>query len=117
MSKNQGRLHIDKRADAVIKLGEILNLPSDALLTTRELASWLGCSRNWLEISRMKGSGPPWRRQGPNQVRYLKSDVVAWLDKRKHLRTSEYADPRHSRRKNPPGAATNAKPEARSIRG
>lgn len=62
----------------------------DDLLTSSDVAEWLGMSVSWLEIGRHKGYGPRFTRLSHSRVRYRRSDVLEWLDKRKHQCTSEY---------------------------
>jgi hypothetical protein len=77
MAKAARRHHLDRR------VGQLLaNAPAfsdDALLTTEELAGWLGVSTQWLELGRKQGYGPPWARLGPRTIRYLYGKVVKWL--------------------------------------
>ena len=81
-------LHIDKRADSILATtaGD-----DDNLLSTPEMAAWLGCSTQWLEIGRNKGYGPPFERLSPRMIRYRRGKVRAWLNERSHRSTSEYA--------------------------
>lgn len=71
--------HLDKRASALL-----LNETTDpeALLDTSALAEWLGVSRQWAEISRVRGYGPPYLRLAPKVIRYRVGDVKAWLAER-----------------------------------
>jgi predicted DNA-binding transcriptional regulator AlpA len=84
------RFHIDKRADklaAEIAAGGDL----DELLTTSEVAEWLGLSTQWLEIGRHRGYGPKFVRLSPRRVRYLRKSVLEFLAERTHASTGEYA--------------------------
>jgi predicted DNA-binding transcriptional regulator AlpA len=81
--------HIDRRADAILTATTGTN--DDDLLSTPEMAAWLGCSTQWLEIGRAKGYGPPFERLSPRMVRYRRGKVRAWLDERSHRSTAEYA--------------------------
>jgi hypothetical protein len=78
--------HIDKRA------ADIAAVPGDddELLSTSQMAVWLGVSTQWLEIGRHKGYGPPFERLGPKLIRYRRGKTRKWLDARTHSRTSEY---------------------------
>ncbi len=49
------------------------------LLTQGQLAEWLCVTPRALEIWRLKGTGPPFRRIGKG-VRYERDRVQAWLD-------------------------------------
>jgi predicted DNA-binding transcriptional regulator AlpA len=75
--------HLDKRADDLITTGA--NDPDD-LLTTKQLAAWLGVSTTTLEIWRCEGKGPPFVRITPRMVRYRRGDVLQWLAERTLLR-------------------------------
>jgi predicted DNA-binding transcriptional regulator AlpA len=83
------RHHLDKRAADLIAASA--GNPDD-LLTTREVAKWLGVSVQWLEIGRCKGQGPPWVRIGKRVVRYPRAEVLRWLQGRLHSWTGEYRD-------------------------
>ena len=71
--------HIDKRADMIIAAA---GGDDDALLDSVQLAALLGMSRQWVEISRPAGYGPPYIKVGVRSIRYRKSDVMKWLDQR-----------------------------------
>jgi len=73
------RHRLDRRAGEIAKAGEG---DGDDLLTTPEVAKWLGVSRQWVEIGRGKGRGPPFVRLAPTRVRYKRSAVLAWLEAR-----------------------------------
>ena len=78
--------HLDRRIETLISApgGE------DDLLDTRQVADWLGVSMQWVEIGRSQGYGPPFRKISTRMIRYLRSDVLAWLRKRKvYSRTSD----------------------------
>jgi hypothetical protein len=60
------------------------------LLATDEVAALLCYSIQWVEIARHRGFGPPFIRLSPRRVRYLRSDVIAWLKTRRHASTAEY---------------------------
>jgi predicted DNA-binding transcriptional regulator AlpA len=78
---------IDRRADLVAAQPG----SGDDMLTTVELAAWLGVSVQFLEIARSKGGGPPYKKFTTRCVRYLRSDVREWLRDRSFAHTSEYA--------------------------
>src|ERR1051325_10295913 len=80
------RHHIDKRA---ADLAEKAAGNPDDLLCTKQLARWLGCSVEWLEIGRSRGYGPPFIRLG-RPVRYRRGDVLQWLTERRYASSSEY---------------------------
>jgi predicted DNA-binding transcriptional regulator AlpA len=78
--------HIDRRADQLAKEpGD-----PDDLLSTAQLSVWIGLSMQWIEIGRIRGYGPKFRKLGARMVRYKRSDVIRWLNQRVHARTSEY---------------------------
>lgn len=80
--------HLDRRVAAILTLRQ--NEPDDLLLSTREVADWLGVSLQWLEIGRVKGWGPVFLKLGPKRIRYRRGDVIAWLASRRHASTAEY---------------------------
>jgi predicted DNA-binding transcriptional regulator AlpA len=81
------KFHIDKRAPSILAGSEGHD---DALLSTPEMAVWLGVSVPWLEIGRAKGYGPPFKRLSARSVRYRIGDAKAWLETRTFSATSEY---------------------------
>jgi hypothetical protein len=82
------KFHIDKRAPSL--LAHKASDDDDALLSTPEMACWLGVSVPWLEIGRAKGYGPPFKRLSARSVRYRVGDAKAWLETRTYNATSEY---------------------------
>ena len=72
------RHHLDRHAGAIIEDGVGVG-DADDLLTTKEMAAWLRMSVGWLEIGRSKGFGPPFVRLSPQDVRYKRGTVRAWL--------------------------------------
>jgi predicted DNA-binding transcriptional regulator AlpA len=105
------RTRLDRRAEMLAWEGMRAG-QADDLLSTKEVAAWLGCSPEWLEGQRSKGTGPAFVRLSPRNVKYTRRAVVAWLDQRTHLRASEYEKfvaPGHKRGR-PPGPN---KPKAR----
>ena len=83
------RLHLDRRAAEIAEKGRHRD-PTD-LLTTKEMAAWLGVSTQWLEIARGNAYGPPFERIGPRHIRYMVGKTLKWLDERTHRCTAEYA--------------------------
>jgi predicted DNA-binding transcriptional regulator AlpA len=81
------RHHIDRRAHSIAAAD---NGDNDELLTTDQVAAWLGLSTQWLEIGRSKHWGPKYKRITPRMVRYMRSDVRKWLESRTHGSTAEY---------------------------
>ena len=80
--------HIDRRANTItaVDIGA-----DDELLSTKQVAAWLGVSTQFLEIGRSRGYGPRFTKISPRQVRYLRGDVMAWLRQRTHASTAGYA--------------------------
>jgi predicted DNA-binding transcriptional regulator AlpA len=74
------RHHLDKRAAAIAA-----QAPGGELLSTQELAHWLGISEQWLELARYKGYGPPYLRLSPRMIRYRRDDVLEWLASRTNM--------------------------------
>ena len=58
------------------------------LLTTEAAAAWLGLSPRTLQCYRMRGEGPRFRKIG-RWVRYVESDLEAWLVKCTRVSTSD----------------------------
>jgi excisionase family DNA binding protein len=58
------------------------------ILTTKEAAALLGCSRQLLEGARVRGDGPPFSRIG-RLIRYRRSTLLEWLSKRQFKSTSD----------------------------
>jgi predicted DNA-binding transcriptional regulator AlpA len=81
------KFHFDKRIDSII------DAPGgdDDLLTTSEVAAWLGVSTEWVDIGRSEGYGPPFQKLGPRLVRYHRGTVKEWLIARTYHSTAEYA--------------------------
>jgi hypothetical protein len=87
---------LDKRADAIVAAaaGE----EEDELLNTSQVADWFGVSNTWLEIGRHKGYGPPYVTVAPRVIRYLRSNLLAWLLERSHRHTAEYTRKKRARK-------------------
>jgi predicted DNA-binding transcriptional regulator AlpA len=75
------RHHLDRRA------AKLVDEPgaADDLLTTKELAAWLGTSEQWLEIGRIAGYGPPFVKISSRMVRYKRGAVRRWLKQRARI--------------------------------
>jgi hypothetical protein len=85
-----GRHHIDRRATQIMALPEGQGNPDD-ILTTQQVADWLGCSVVWLEIGRHRGYGPKFMKFAANMVRYRRDAVRDWLESRGEFSsTDEY---------------------------
>jgi hypothetical protein len=86
-SSSPRRHHLDKRACDLAESGG--GDPGD-LLSTKQVAAWLGVSPEWVEIGRHQRYGPKFLRLGPNVIRYRRGDVIAWLRERTFQSTDEY---------------------------
>jgi Helix-turn-helix domain len=84
-----GTMHIDKRAERILREA-VSDGPDDELLTTEEVAAWLGISIQWLEIARGRGTGPAFQVLSKRSIRYQRGTVRAWLKRRSHQSTGEY---------------------------
>jgi hypothetical protein len=73
--------HLDKRASVIADSGA--GDPDD-LLTSRDVAHWLGVTEQWVETGRVKNYGPPFTRLSPKVIRYRRGDIVKWLRSRTH---------------------------------
>ena len=104
--------HLDKRASALARDAALS--PPDDLLTTDELATWLGVASITLKLWRMRGTGPKFIHVSLRNVRYRRSTVVAWLKKRECSSTQEFA---HEGRRGRSGGRpkTAPKPDARQA--
>jgi predicted DNA-binding transcriptional regulator AlpA len=80
--------HLDKRTASLIEAGR--DGADDDLLSTREVAHWLGVSTQWIEIGRSKGYGPSFVRISPRRIRYRRGAVIEFLSGRQHACTREY---------------------------
>ena len=63
---------------------------STRFINDQELAKILGLSRNWLQIMRVRGGGPPFFKIGAS-CRYDLVEVIQWLETRKCRSTSDLA--------------------------
>jgi hypothetical protein len=73
--------HLDARAREILdRLAD--DLDDDTLMTTQETASWLSVSKQFLELGRMQGYGPPATVLSEKVVRYRKNSVLRWLIER-----------------------------------
>lgn len=81
------RHHLDRRALELLEDGAG---DADDLLSTSEVAEWLGVSTQWLEIGRSAGYGPPFLRLSAKRIRYQRGAVRKWLSERAYQSTAEY---------------------------
>jgi predicted DNA-binding transcriptional regulator AlpA len=65
------------------------------LLTTKQTADLLGLKFNSLEIWRLQGKGPKYRKIG-RLVRYAESDILEYLDSQTRTSTSQNINKRKS---------------------
>ncbi len=63
---------------------------STRYINDQELAKMIGMSRNWLQIMRLRGGGPPFFKIGAS-CRYDLGEVIMWLETRKCRSTSDFA--------------------------
>jgi excisionase family DNA binding protein len=56
-------------------------------LTPRQAADWFGLSVRTLDRYRASGEGPAFHRFG-GRIRYLREDLQAWADARRHTSTA-----------------------------
>jgi predicted DNA-binding transcriptional regulator AlpA len=80
--------HLDRRADRIAAEGEAGG--ADDLLTTRQVADWLGVTEQWVETGRTKGYGPSFVKLSSKIIRYKRDAVLKWLRARSHASTAGY---------------------------
>lgn len=80
--KKSTHLHLIPGNDAVLDLMDGSGRCLDKLLTTEEVAAWLGIRKCTLEKARSTrlGDYPPFIRIG-RTIRYRRVDVEAWLER------------------------------------
>jgi hypothetical protein len=59
-------------------------------LDVSEAAKFLNLEEQWLNRARMTGNGPPYSRAGHRLITYVRRDLIAWRDSKKHKSTAEY---------------------------
>lgn len=79
------RYHLDKRA---AQIAAAIPPIDDELLSSKQLALFLGVNEQWLQKRRRNGTGPAWFALSPRRIKYKKSDVVAWLQTRINVRAA-----------------------------
>ena len=83
--------HIDKRAETILDASK--NVDDDDLLSTKQLAVWLGVSVQFLETGQILGLRPPSSSMlSARRIGYLRSAVRTWLQERTFACTSEYSE-------------------------
>ena len=65
-----------------------MTLTDDRLLTRAEVQTHFGLSQRFLEISAVRGDGPPMVKIG-RSVRYLVADLRQWIEARRVNSTSQ----------------------------
>jgi len=80
-----GTHHIDRRADALLAAND--DGGPDDLLSTKDLAAWLGLNPQTVKLWRLRGTGPKFVKLGAQRVRYRRGDVLSWLKQRTRART------------------------------
>lgn len=69
---------------------ELHALPKSALVGSRQAASYLGCSAQWLAVLRMRHAGPAYIKHGA-WIRYRVSDLDAWTEQHRVASGTETA--------------------------
>ena len=64
---------------------------SSEKMTTAEAATYIAKSASWLNKTRMSGTGPVYLKIG-GAVRYLKSDLDAWLSGKRRTAIYDFAN-------------------------
>jgi predicted DNA-binding transcriptional regulator AlpA len=65
-----------------------VNLSDDRLLNRAEVHTQFGLTQRFLEVSAVRGDGPPMVKIG-RSVRYRAGDVRAWIEARRVTSTSQ----------------------------
>src|SRR5271166_3121847 len=87
------RHHLDRRAADLAAEGASAG-DADQLLSTSDVAEWLGLSTQWLEIGRGTNYGPRFVVLSTRRIRYRRADVLAWLAERTFVHTAQYRNAR-----------------------
>jgi hypothetical protein len=82
----QQRHHLDRRANRLADEGDKGN--ADELLTSQQVADWLGITEQWVKQGVPNDYGPPFVKPFPEVTRYKRRDVVRWLRGRARLHAS-----------------------------
>lgn len=67
-----------------------MNQVTKQYINDQELSKMIGMSRNWLQIMRVRGGGPPFYKIGAS-CRYDLAEVTKWLEMRQCHSTSDLA--------------------------
>ena len=73
-----GSMRIDARADHLLDL-QVSDGPDSEWLAPPEVAKWLRYSEIWLKLSRIKGTGPAYKKINSRVIRYKRGEVKKWL--------------------------------------
>ena len=65
------------------------DLNPERLLTRDEVEALFGITRRYLEVSAVRGDGPPMIRVGSRMVRYRVRDLHEWIDWHRVTSTSD----------------------------
>jgi hypothetical protein len=84
--------HLDNRAEELATSSYVAGLHDDDMLTTKQVAHWLGTSVQFLEQGRAQGYGPEFINLNEKIIRYRKITVVRFLQARTFKRVSDYLD-------------------------
>jgi len=60
------------------------------LMTEVDVARFMDISVRTLQQWRSRGRGPPWHKLGPKTVRYIRSELISWIESKTYRSTSEY---------------------------
>ena len=64
--------------------------PESDLLTVKEAATLLRCSKSYLDKLRCAGGGPEFIRLGLRKILYRRLDLLMWAKSRRFDNTSQY---------------------------
>jgi excisionase family DNA binding protein len=63
-------------------------------LAVKQAASFLHCSKSFLDKLRVQGGGPEFVRLGVRKILYRRADLEAWARQRRFQSTAEYPGPK-----------------------
>jgi hypothetical protein len=90
-NRQKRRFLLDRRAQQILQneplpgIGHNLPPPDDDLLTSAQVAVWLGVSIQFLEAARARGDGPEFVRLGERAIRYTRKAIRKFLRDRAKL--------------------------------
>lgn len=61
-------------------------------LTVKEAATFLRCSKSYLDKLRCQGGGPTFVRAGMRKILYRRVDLIDWMRGRRYDNTSQYVE-------------------------